>query len=555
MVGYSWYGNDTPHKNMNIFQKKRFLTVVVFLLPSLLLLPVVYYSLTTPFALVDDYYMSFYICYLSSFNRFLLWCKEQFIDFTPGRYRPFFDLYNMVTWKFFGAVAWQHHLSRWLLHFGALFSFSAAYLCFSAKEDTIGNGREKSKSISLSLLPLAFLLYLWLFSPNSPVSRLGPQEINTVFFLGICNWMMARIILHWSGEKLSLNFVFLYLGYLGLSFSKEINIAVMLWIVLFLCMWIFFRFNWRKMFFGVPLIIIFSYTFLQVYVTSKQGGYGVVSITPELIKNNFIWIYRGLFQVYTSNVITSFFSILLSCLVLIVAVKIICRKFSAELLFILFLLGQFASVYLITCTSWAPVLRYWYVLIPLLTILLAFSVKHLMDIVKSNSLFSKMLTVLLGSFVIFFIGCNYYNFLMQTMMQYSVRHSEKELIAELTQLHDSNKYVHILQVPGAPDGELVFNLIGYYKRVSPQFLNKKYLIHTSPPEESGKDYYTVAVRKQSGELKVYKIIENRSDFKILVYAKKLTAIFRRMKDPGFSVDGGAHPIGRNRWFIYENRTF
>ena len=46
----------------------------------------------------------------------------------------------------------------------------------------------------VALLPVGMLAYLWLFFPNVPAARLGPQEVYTVFFLGLCAWMGALLL-------------------------------------------------------------------------------------------------------------------------------------------------------------------------------------------------------------------------------------------------------------------------------------------------------------------------------------------------------------------------
>ncbi len=89
----------------------------LFALPLLLFLPVLYYSLTTPFALVDDYGMCYFVEFLDHKKKFSDWLQRQVLDFSYGRYRPFFDLYNMASWKLFGATPWHHHLKTSFMHF------------------------------------------------------------------------------------------------------------------------------------------------------------------------------------------------------------------------------------------------------------------------------------------------------------------------------------------------------------------------------------------------------------------------------------------------------
>jgi len=527
----------------------------IFILPCLLLIPVLYYSLTTPFALVDDYGMCYYAEYLNSLKRFSRWAEKQFLNYGQGRYRPFFDLYNMVTWKLFGPIPWLHHLSRWIIHFGSLAFFSAAFLCFQQKI----SDRSRKKKNTGSILPLSFLVYIWIFFPNSPVSRLGPQEIYTVFFLGLCNWMMALLILRdgkggAKTQSLAIIFFVFYISYLGLSFSKEINIAVMLWILVFYYFRLAVDFDWKKVFYGLPLLIVFSYSLLRVYSASK-GNYGIVSVTSDLIKENSIWVFRELFQVDTSVVITVFFIFLFLLFFLFVGAKIIRRGFSTEVVFSIFLLGQFVSLFLIICTSWAQVLRYWYPLVPIFTTLLTFTVKFLLEATRERfDVFTNSIKIALAGFIVFFIGCNYYNYLTQTIIQHSLRHAEAKLIAELSDLHSKNEYVQILKIKGDPEAELVYHLIDYYRRFSPRFFAIKYKIYTSSPRLDNRRYFMVTMHNQAENLQKYLTITNNREYDILSLTKKVSSSFQRTKEPYLSRDAGAHPMNKYQWIIYSNRT-
>jgi len=537
--------------------------LLIFLVPSLLLIPVLYYSLTTPFALVDDYGMCYYVEYLDNLKRFIKWADQQFLQSGSGRYRPFFDLYNMVTWKVFGPIPWLHHLSRWVLHFSALLSFSAAFLCCAATGSQENDSeRAGKKRLVFFFLPLAYLVYLWMFFPNSPVSRLGPQELYTVFFLGLCNWMMARVITRDCSKKESssqwLSISIFSIGYLGLSLSKEINIAVMLWMLVFyyLYTWLVAGQSLKKICQGLPLVVIFFYTLFKVYAASKSSHYGVAPVTLDLVLKNSIWIFKELFQVHTSVIITSFFLILSIFLLLFMGEKIIRRHFSVEIIFLFFLLGQFVSIYLVLSTSWAPVLRYWYVLVPIFTTLLAFSVKYILEVLKGRFRFlGQGVAISLVGFILFFIGCNYYNFLMQTVIQHSLRQAEAQLISELLHLQAKNKYIHILIIKGDPEAELVYHLRDYYRRFSPRFFAKKYTVYTTPPRLPHQTYYMVTMHPQLGNLDKYMIIENEKDYWILSRAKKVAEFLQYKAEPYLSRDAGAHPLNWHyQWLIYKMKA-
>ena len=147
------------------------LAAVFVAIPALLFLPVLYYSLTTPFGLVDDFGDWAFIRILDSPGQFFQWFDDEFLNLgaNSDRFRPFWEFYDAVSWKTFGATAWLHHLARWIFHFGAVFAFGAAFLCFVRN----GQSAQSTASWFVRLLPLAVLAYVWLFFPNQPASRLG----------------------------------------------------------------------------------------------------------------------------------------------------------------------------------------------------------------------------------------------------------------------------------------------------------------------------------------------------------------------------------------------
>lgn len=75
--------------------------IVFAAIPVLLYIPVLYYSLNTPFALVDDYIVWRGI---KIFDWFDVWINMEFFGYDWGdlRYRPFWELYSGTTWKVFG---------------------------------------------------------------------------------------------------------------------------------------------------------------------------------------------------------------------------------------------------------------------------------------------------------------------------------------------------------------------------------------------------------------------------------------------------------------------
>ncbi len=223
----------------------RNLKVVLFAVPALLLIPVLYYSLTTPFALTDDYKSWRHVQILDSSEQFLGWLYHEFLSSDPysdpysdlWRYWPLRVFSDAVAWKVFGVTPWLHHLSRWVVHFSSVFMFAASFLCLLKQVGGYFSVPAERGRVyhPLPLLPLGLLVYLWLFFPNSPASRLSTQEVHTVFFLGLCNWMAALMLLgegngRWTRSAL-LKYGLFCLGCLGLSLSKEVNVAVCAWML------------------------------------------------------------------------------------------------------------------------------------------------------------------------------------------------------------------------------------------------------------------------------------------------------------------------------------
>ena len=267
-----------------------------------------------------------------------------------------------------------------------------------------------------------------------------------------------------------------------------------------------------------------------------------------------IWISKGLFQYKTSPFISAGFLILLIILISSGAHKLIKRRIDSELLFVLLLIGEFVSLYLIVSTSWATVLRYWYVLIPVFTTLLAISSRSILEFTRKNyTVLNRVSAAALATFVMYFIGCNYYNFLLQTIAQHSLRQAEFELINEISSLHDQGHYVYILVDNADPDAELLHHIADYYRRFSPRFHGKHYEIHTSPPKASDFPYFLVSRRKKPEYNDIYKHIKPENHYILLNYAHKLSGLFLQKK-PINVKDAGVHRINGYEWYIYRDST-
>ena len=548
--------------------------------PALLLfLPVLYYSLTTPFALVDDYGDWIFVGIFDSPERFFQWFHHQITDayYTEYEYeyrhRPFWEFYNGVAWKAFGPTPWLHHLARWVVHFGAVFAFAAAFLCFARQRPAT-----TVPSIAARfgyILPLALLVYLWLFFPNQPAARLSPQEVYTVFFLGLGSWMLALLLLR-EGSQNRLRATLLiygvfYLSYLGLAWSKEINIAMLLWLLVSYYALLLIGALRRKdlgnqgseglvkgagpvlkgisrwkLLGGLPLLAVFLHTLELANRIYQGGGYG--TLTPGLIVDNAAWIAENLFQVNTSLFITAGLALLSALLLLFIVLKAVKGQFSNEVIFTLFLLGLFGSTYLMLCTSWQQVPRYWYILIPVFTTLLAFSARFALEYAGELGLLRRSLDSLTSTprllaasgvvgFIVFFVCCNYYNFLFQTVVQHHTRQAEARLIAEITRRHDQGDYIQVLR---ENPNELTHRLIIYYDSFLPRFYGGEYAIHPEPPAQAEPPWYVVSHTDDK--------LSQLRNYRPLSYARKV-ADRLQAGDPYRVRDRGV-PLWE--WYIYRS---
>ena len=553
-------------------------------IPALLYLPVFYYSLNTPFGLIDDYLIWKFI---QVFDWFAHWLYIEFLVFDYSysqadiewiggpwenlRYRPFWEIYNAATWKVFGHNPWLHHLARWAAHFGGVAAFAAAFLCFHRRNGD-GNGDRSASRRLILLLPLTALVYLWIFFPNQPAARLGTQGFLNVLFLGICVWMTALTLSRQGKPQTRRSALLIYaafsIGFCGLAWTKEPNLIAELWLLLsYYALPLIAALRrqagsrisavralksvgvWRALG-GLPLIAVFLHTLVIVYFIAQVEGYGRAPLTPDLFISNAAWLAATLFQVHTSLIITTGLALLSTALLLFVAVNIAKKRFSDELIFTLFLLGIFASLYLALCASWTQALRYSYILIPVFTALLAFSTKLILDFaaqfnIQFNNRPRNLTAYALTAFIAFFVCCNYYGFLYQTVGQRIARHNDANLLAEITRLLEQGQYVQVLDARYVHSKEL----ITYFHEFLPLFYGRKYDLSAEPPQEAGRPHYIVRYTNVDMPETVKRLPKAEESYRPLAYAYRVSKALQtdgayRAVDKGFSV---------SLWQIYDDK--
>jgi len=425
------------------------------LLPALLLfLPVFPYSLTTSFSLNDEYGNPEFVAFFDGPQEFLFHLRKAFLFSDWGhRYRPMWDLDMAVAWKFFGPASWLHHLNRWVFHFAAVPLFVAAFLCVvrdgreaALRRDGDG-GRLRTPHLPMLLPPIA-LVYVWLFFPNVPAIRLDVPEVDTVLFLGLCNLAFAPLLVdrHEGGIRSGratrwLHGLF-HLGCIGLSVSKEVNVAPLLWMSIAYGVLLYVKGgrSWKTLLGAAPLALLFLFTLDRVLEASLRGqgvGYGHSWSIGRTLANEKV-LRTELFQVETSLAVTAGLAVLAAALLLAVTSRILRSaaggaRPGSDLLFVLFLLGQFASLYAVLSISFGVALRYWYPLVPCFAALLAFGARFLLLAAGGASkALGRAAAVGLIGFVLFFVSVNYHDFLYQTISQHSQRRVDERLIATIT---------------------------------------------------------------------------------------------------------------------------
>ncbi len=481
-------------------------------LPLLAFAPALYYSLTTPLGLIDDYRELLFVEILDGPRQFLGWSHRNFLEPRPFRYKPLIELNHAVTALIFGAEPWLHHLFRWVLHFVSVLLFAAAFLRFCPAPPTGVR----------TLLPLALLVHVWVFYPNVPAARLGPMEVPSVFFLGLCSWMFACLLRPAAAaartgslfvRQTPRAYGLFLLAVLGLSLSKETNVAPLLWILIAYGAFLAAEpgSSIGKLARGAPITLIFGFTLSRVSAASQYHE----TVGFDRFAANLQFILQDLFLLDTSVLLAAAFVILSAALLLGVAAGLfpfrrLPRADRRELLFVLFLLGQFFSLYFMLALSPVMAPRYRYVLVPCFATLLAFGARFiLVSLAGPAAALRRAAAGALAAFVCFFILVNYHNFLFQTVVQHSLRRAESDLIAMVNRLLDGDQRVQIRrqESPLYSHVEVIDVLDIYYRDFQPRFLGTKHLktyagtdaMHAeSPPLEADQPRWVVSLYGSAG---------------------------------------------------------
>ncbi|MCX7918589.1 MAG: hypothetical protein N3A72_03055 [bacterium] len=546
--------------------KTHFLNWLIYLIIFVLLLPAIYYSLKTPFGLIDDYIDWQVVKLAENASEFAAWVNNTFINLGSGRYRPFLYIYNFFVWFLFGPNPVLHHAFRWVVK---LISFYFWIKCLSLfiqtnhEQQSLHQGKDNVNRCFIRLIksfniPVLTFSFIFFFFPNNPEARLAPVELHTGLFLAIINYAIAILIVQSNGEFSStsrLNLFLIYISYFGLSIVKEINIILLF---IFLLIFIILESNHsskKYLFRLLPLILVLLYTFFRVKLAFQGGGYGVPTITLKLLVSNGWWLVRSILLLDT-QIILSIAFLLLGLVRLGYLRKGIyiwgriygkTQTIAKSNTFFLILIIEFIGLYCILCTSWEQALRYWYPVVPLLAIILAFSTIPIWAHAKNNRRFGMVIVGGVVLFLFFFLVVNYHNFLYQFLVQYNARTIEKRLLTELDQKLSTGAVVVVKQVEEYEQKiMLYFNefLPYYYKRNNPVLIDW-------PSNYIGvKKIYYVSREPNLFGLTLETTFTRIEEYPCLTWSGKLAALLQGKKTPYQSIDAGAQPIDGYSWYLY-----
>lgn len=537
------------------FYESRIAPTLLIALLCALLLPALWYSLNTPFALVDDYGISCIIEWI--YGGFGSWFKLTFLGDAGGRYRPMFELYNFLSWLSFGPRPALHHAARWLMQFASFFFIIKTLFIFSRDTRAEYINRKDRNTID-TYFPMITAAYIFMLFPNQPAARLGPQEVYTVFFLTLANLSLAQMFICRFKENSSDikwgSIWILVVSSTGLSMSKEVNVALLIFFLSIVFI-LFSRKTFSSRFFVVfgSLLFILLFTMIRVHAAAQGAIYGVAPLSWDFMLANAIWISKFLFQTLTSLWLTIIFIGVLIFQLYTLLNSLWQKKIcSGEGFFILILYGELIILFVTFSTSWAQVIRYMYPLVPILASLMAFGIKQVLVRMKSIPLLNIFTRPGIIMFLLFFALVNYHNFLMQYAIQHNARNVEKKMLDRVTErIRSGDKFI-IHYDSSTPEIEMMAHSQIYFTRFLPHYFGIHIPIQTEPSKEMQGEYFTIAPHPPITEGCLDEIIKpDRHYCYWWLYGSSIVSgmLQGRSMAPFVATDWGG-VMEKYRWYIY-----
>ena len=502
-------GSRRPH---------RLACLAIFAIVALLWLPAMYYQLDTPSGLVDrNPDMAPGVANRDNFLRNLHFNFAETENlYWFNKFRPFLRVWNGLIWHHFGDGS-AHYVNRWLFVFG-----TAAFLvaAFRRVDKLTPSGTPHQ------VIAVAIVAGVWLFFPNSAFTLVESVDLYSAFFLSVCNYAAALLLTRRAAPAHAL-FV---LGFLGLLISKETNIALAPWLIVWYLAIVRANGRWSAGLMvagacGAASIVALWRILLVIEVVTAQGGAYFLPDRPmpARILDNAPTLIEALFQLDTNPAMTAALCLLLLAPLAVAKVAKMRVVSQRELAFIVLLCGEFASLFLALSASNIVVPHYWCVLIPLLASLLAFAAKYLLHAAKQSRELARGTAFGLVAFVGLFVSSNYYSFLYLFINQHSARSVDDAMIGEAVSLIDKGEYV-LLDAPGSRHRREQHKTLRRYTAI--RYGSDP--IHIEPPSDPRKPYYILDMvgrgLPSDVEASATKVLylAARSDYRVLDYAAKLS---------------------------------
>lgn len=518
----------------------------------LMMVPAFYYSLNTPFALVDDLNDSMSISMFRSFAHFRYWADSIFIGVPDaGRYRPLFDLHNALAWLVLGPHPTSHHVVRWMEWLtGMIFWNAALWRVVRIRFEGSASGMPRLPVLLAMLIFNAFVS----FFPNQPVARLAPQELHSFCFLGLLFLGAIRLITDPGGAArggVIARTCMMIVGYVGLSMAKEINVALMAMFCVFLFGFALIRRNWCVLSAVVPAVGLLLYTVWRIHVASSAASYGRLEIGIPLLVGNLRWLGRDAFQFATSPVFTAV--ILASVVGLGWRALGMIRRLGVtrDVESLVFSLGMTISLCAILMISWLPVLRYFYPLVPLLGWHLARGSLELSQNVFFLPARKKALGVLMLVVLGWFVLANYHGFLLQFAVQHNTRNIEQRVLSTMEQRLKSGQPMAISCDRLDPELELMLSVKTYFEYVLPMYRGEKPGLRILATPDSATGVVLASRHELDGEK--WRLVEKITcphPYVLLGFAERISGKLQGRRHLRTVQDAGTHGFDY-AWYFYE----
>jgi len=536
-----------------ISRRVRRIAISLVVLLVLMFIPAVFYSLNTPFALVDDLNDSVSVSLLSSSKAFHFWLNATFVGVSDGgRYRPLFDLHNAVAWLAIGPHPVGHHLVRWGEWLaGILFWNMALWRMVRTRYYGVAPRAQNT----MALMPMLIFNVFVCFFPNQPVARLAPQELQTFGALGLLFLGAMRLLTdpeNAGKTTIAIRTLMIALGYVGLSMAKETNVALMAMFCLFLFGISFVRRRGYLMAAGFSAVGVLLYTLWRIQVASQAASYGGFEVGIPLLSQNLRWLTNDAFQFATSPVLA--FILIGSLAFMGMRMVRLVRRYgvSLDVECLFFSMGMTLSFFVILMISWLPSLRYFYPLVPLLGWHLARGYLELDRFLFLRPTRKIVLSALTLLFLGWFVLANYYNFLLQFAVQHNARNIEQHLLSAMEQRLREGRPTAICCDSQDPDMELAFSIRTYFEHYLPLYRGEKLGLRILSSVRS--DSPVVLASRRPLDRDHWRLVETFNQpraYFLLNVAERVSAIAQGRQHPYIVQDAGTHSFDY-AWYFYES---